>query len=522
MSNSHNLAILGVASVFLYFSGVVVYRAFFHPLRIYPGPWHAKFCNFAWSYHWIKGDYHLWTIKIHETYGSVVRTGWDQLSFIEGRALLTSDPFSGTVRNYTFEERNDSNDTDIYGLKAQGGANLPKDLRRRSEEPNGAPSIIVSNDEDHKRMRRLQAHAFSEKALRAQESVLDGYVNKLIKKLHENVANPASSIVDMVLWYNYTTFDILGDLAFGQSFGGLDQGSLHPWIKMIFNTVKAEAFLVAAREFWKPLDLLIVWLFAPKGLMSVNMEHAMFAYAKSKERLAQGPSDRPDITSYILRHNDEKGMTIPEIETNASLLIVAGSETTATFLSGLTYNLLRNPDILAKLTNLLRTTFETSDSINVLALGQLPYLAAILEEGFRTYPPVPIGLVRRTASDGAMICGRFVPEGVSVTIPQLAAYMSEENFKNPKQFAPERWEKDATLSGPYKDDDRKVLQPFSFGPRNCIGRNLAIAEMRLILAKILWNFDLELMPESRDWDNQKTYALWEKTPLMVKLTARTA
>ncbi|CAG8975282.1 hypothetical protein HYALB_00008066 [Hymenoscyphus albidus] len=410
----------------------------------------------------------------------------------------------------------------IYGLKSQGGANLPKDNRRRSEEPNGAASTVLSNEEDHKRMRRLQAHAFSEKALRAQEFVLDSYVDKLIKSLREKAATPASSVVDMVLWYNCTTFDILGDLAFGQSFGGLEEGSLHPWIKLIFNTIKAEAFLVAAREFWKPLELLAIWLLAPKGLMSVNMEHAMFAYAKTKERLAQGASDRPDITSYILRHNDEKGMTIPEIGSNAAHLIVAGSETTATFLSGITYNLLRTPEILAKLQNLIRSTFETAESINVLALGQLPYLTAALEEGFRTCPPVPIGLFRRTASEGAMICDLFVPEGVSVTIHHLAAYTSEQNFENPKQFVPERWEKEATLTVPYKDDDRKVLQPFSYGPRNWIGKNLAYAEMRLILARVLWNFDLELMPESRDWDNQKTYGLWEKKPMMVKLTTRTA
>jgi averantin hydroxylase len=63
--------------------------------------------------------------------------------------------------------------------------------------------------------------------------------------------------------------------------------------------------------------------------------------------------------------------------------------------------------------------------------------------------------------------------------------------------------------------------PFSLGPRGCIGRNLAYAEMRLILAKVLWNFDLEL-DEQRcgEWMKcQKIYFLWEKPPLWVKLTA---
>lgn len=142
----------------------------------------------------------------------------------------------------------------------------------------------------------------------------------------------------------------------------------------------------------------------------------------------------------------------------------------ATFLSGVTYNLLMNPDILTKIQTLIRTTFPTAESINILTLNQMPYLTAILEEGLRTYPPVPNDLPRVTTSEGSTICGRYVPPNTVVSVPNLAAYMSERNFKNAHKFVPERWEKDDESRGIYKDDDRKVLQPFSFGPRNCIGR----------------------------------------------------
>jgi cytochrome P450 len=65
-----------------------------------------------------------------------------------------------------------------------------------------------------------------------------------------------------------------------------------------------------------------------------------------------------------------------------------------------------------------------------------------------------------------------------------------------------------------------VLQPFSVGPRNCIGRNLALAEMRLILARVLWNFDFELCPESERWAEQKVMSLWIKPELMCKVKVR--
>jgi len=65
-----------------------------------------------------------------------------------------------------------------------------------------------------------------------------------------------------------------------------------------------------------------------------------------------------------------------------------------------------------------------------------------------------------------------------------------------------------------------VFQPFSYGPRNCIGRALAYNEMRLILARVLWNFDMELCKESQDWATQKTFVLWEKSELHCVLKPR--
>ncbi|KAH6676007.1 cytochrome P450 [Halenospora varia] len=64
------------------------------------------------------------------------------------------------------------------------------------------------------------------------------------------------------------------------------------------------------------------------------------------------------------------------------------------------------------------------------------------------------------------------------------------------------------------------MQPFSAGPRNCIGRNLAYGEIRLILARVLWNFDLELQNDGLNWNDQKVWMVWEKPPLNVKLVPR--
>jgi cytochrome P450 len=116
---------------------------------------------------------------------------------------------------------------------------------------------------------------------------------------------------------------------------------------------------------------------------------------------------------------------------------------------------------------------------------------------------------------------------------QYAVFRSSDNFKFSESFIPERWLDDER----FKDDKKDALQPFSFGPRNCIGRkyvhqplllrrtrakvfggSLAYVEMRLIMAKLLFSFDLSLRKDCHDWTNQKIYTVWEKAPLMVHLT----
>jgi cytochrome P450 len=107
------------------------------------------------------------------------------------------------------------------------------------------------------------------------------------------------------------------------------------------------------------------------------------------------------------------------IQINASTLIIAGSETTATLLSGVTYLLLANPSTLEKLTDEVRTTFKSDDEITLTSVGNLTYMLACLNEAMRRYPPVPIGLPRAVPKGGATIAGLAVPENVS-QLPALS------------------------------------------------------------------------------------------------------
>ena len=95
-----------------------------------------------------------------------------------------------------------------------------------------------------------------------------------------------------------------------------------------------------------------------------------------------------------------------------SVVILAGSETSATLLSGLIFHLLKNPDAYTKITREVRTAFSSEFEMNFMTVAKLPYLQACIEEGLRIYPPVPMSQPRITPDEGATINGRFVPPDV--------------------------------------------------------------------------------------------------------------
>ena len=130
------------------------------------------------------------------------------------------------------------------------------------------------------------------------------------------------------------------------------------------------------------------------------------------------------------------------------------------------FRLMNNPKYLAKLTEELRGAFVSMDDMTLEALARLPILEATLKEGLRMYPPVPIGLPRIAPSGGMMVGEHFVPEGTSIAVHQLSTYQNENNFKEPAEFRPERWLGDSEFA----DDKLDALEPFSIGPRNCLGK----------------------------------------------------
>ncbi|KAJ5573605.1 uncharacterized protein N7459_008032 [Penicillium hispanicum] len=482
---------LGLALGLTYIVGLVIYNVYFHPLGKYPGPKSMAATRIPYMLMITSGKFPQKTKALHRQYGDVVRIAPDELSFVHGDAWKT-----------------------IYGTRP-GHGQKSKDYRFYPPTLGNVPSIIVSNDADHARFRRLLSHAFSDSSLRGQEPIIQSYVDLLIQRLHENCEGGTKAL-NIVSWYNFTTFDIIGDLAFGEPFNCLKNSSYHRWIDLFFSHLTLGVYANISRRLPIPGSQRLLTLITPKRIMAERNWHLELTKAKVLGRLEKS-NERPDFFANILKHNNtEKGLSVGEMITNSSTLIVAGSETTATLLSGVTYLLLKNPRVLTKLQDEVRSAFATEDQITLETCNRLDYCLAVLTEALRLYPPVGVGLPRLVDAQGDLIAGHWVPGGTVVSICHLAASHSPTNYALPEEFIPERHLDDPRFRG----DSKVAMQPFSFGPRNCIGRNLAYVEMRIILARMIFNFDMDLEETGSDWLDQECYVIWKKPALMVRLTPR--
>ncbi|KAL4895595.1 cytochrome P450 [Aspergillus ambiguus] len=488
--SQHYIAVIA-ASVIFSITTKCIYELFINPLARFPGPKHAAISRIPNLYHTFKGDLVDWITELHTIYGNTVRVAPSELSY------SAPDAWKG-----------------IYGHATAGKKTTEKDTRFYGPSFNGAPDIIRALGPDHSRFRRNFSHAFSEKALREQQSLISHYVDMLVAKLHNLAREHPQKPVEIVRLYNLTTFDIMGDLTFGDSLDLLAGTGDDSWVTAIFLSMKTNALRRLGRYY--PWTAFFSQRIIPHSLKDKAVTHFKACQERVDKRIDPARDiHRPDIWGIVMDQKEHLRLSHAEMYANSQVFMVAGTETTATALSGLTYHLLMNPEKMAKIVCEIRSAFQKDSDIELGRLVQMKYLNACIEEGLRIYPPVPVGLPRVTPDEGTMVCGEDIPGKTALSVNQWATYHDPQNFKRPNEFIPERW-----ISDEFSSDNKAALQPFSFGPRNCLGKNLAYSELRLILAKVLYHFDLSLAPESVGWDKQKTFFLWEKRKLMVHVEAR--
>ncbi|KAM0331365.1 hypothetical protein ACHAQA_003037 [Verticillium albo-atrum] len=490
---------LAAVSVSVWVTAKVIYNLYFHPLARFPGPLLARATPLPNVLALLRGRIPFWIKAHHDTYGPVVRVSPNELSFDNEAAWK-----------------------DIYGSRP-GHKNFHKDPIHVGSIQSlpGVSTITMAGDADHARQRRALSHAFSTRALMEQEGIVKVYVDQFSERMRAFAKG--GCVVNLVDWFAYTTFDVIGDMALGEPFGCLNNEDFRFWVPLISSSIKAGAFEQATRRLGEVGGVFqkLLLKFIPDHIRTTRIQHLEYSKEKILKRMAQSSSDHKDFLYYLMKQSDSGSINQDEVIVNGALFIIAGTETTAGFLAGLFNQLLRNRHVLDKLTREIRSGFAKDEDLNFEDLVKLPYLTAVIDEGLRIFPSAPIGFVRSVPAGGDTVDGVFIPGGTTVSVPMWGATHSARNFSEPYRFRPERW-----LNKENSNDKFGASNDFSLGPRGCIGRNLAYMEMRLIIGKLLWHNDISLHGDQDAWNPDKDYPgltvynNWMKPGLYAKLTPR--
>jgi cytochrome P450 len=311
--------------------------------------------------------------KLHAQYGDTLRIAPNELSFTNPTAW-----------------------DDIYSNR--DGAN--SEAFRKSElwhgNPEGGPASVFTTIDlkEHVRIRRFMDPAFSDKAFLQQEPILQDYVSLCINKLRKQSSPQGNTTINIVDWFNFILFHIIGDLSFGESFDCLKKCEYEGWMDQMAASIKLHYLSINLRHYPIINTLLksLGGFFIPKELIKQHMDYRQRATEKLKRRLSPSAAiDRPDIVSQLLRSEDRgEGLTPDEVVLNSMLFINAASETTATTLTGVINNLVQNPEFLSTLETEVRE-FSSLSELTLKTLKQLPYLNAILKEALKMCNPKCVG-----------------------------------------------------------------------------------------------------------------------------------
>ncbi|CAL1708780.1 unnamed protein product [Somion occarium] len=497
-------ALLGLLFAVVVLGHIVAYVVDPHALRAYPGPTLAKFTDLWLGRTVALGHRSEVVHELHQKYGTFVRIAPNHLSIADPDALQV-----------VYAHGNGSLKSNFY----DAFVSIQRGLFNTRSRP------------EHARKRKIVSHIFSQKSVLEFEPNVRLYIGQLIgnwDRLCEAGAKGLSGNdgeggwrgrdgrvwLDCLPWYNYLAFDIIGDLAFGSPFGMLktcqdsapvavsqqdamaayggkdsDIEVVHvPAVQILNDRGVYSASMGVLPPWMRPLAKKLPWF--SKGNKAVK-SLAGIAIAAVAKRLTM-PTDRVDLLGKLQDGRDDEGRPMGREELTAEALtqLIAGSDTTSNSSCAITYHLAHNPHVQEKLHKELDEALGTDDNpvATFEQVKKLPYLEAVINEVLRIHSTSGIGLPRIVPEGGLTVCGRTFPEGTVLSVPTFTIHRDKEVWgEDVDAFRPERWfEQD-------KNDIQRTFNPFSFGPRSCVGRNLASMELLIIVGSILrrYHFVLE-------------------------------
>ncbi|POR35327.1 Cytochrome P450 oxidoreductase [Tolypocladium paradoxum] len=381
----------------------------------------------------------------------------------------------------------------------------------------------VIDKAEHQRKRKVLSSAYAISNLEGWEHKVTDKIERLVKHFDAHCTNPLAKdhtpdpselTVDYRAWTNFFTMDAILDIGLSQPAGFLDRGDDEVvcervdgstctvgYRDVLHSQMTAQSQLIWAYDWY---HLLSSWsrVFSNKFRTllgkGAHFDGIVLHQLRKRFKRYQEGEILQDFFQALMENRYGTPHMLPwgELAAELSIMLNAGSVSTAIAINNTMYLLLKHPRCLAKLREEIDSVCDESEAaLPYEKVKYLPYLRACVDEAMRVLPPTSFGLPRKTPPEGCAILGEFVAGNTSVSMSSYVAHRDSQVFCDPELFLPERW----------LGEEGKTLQPyfitFSAGARGCIGRNISYLEQLTLTASMVHRYEFAL--PSSTWEQHR-------------------
>ncbi|KAM5540759.1 hypothetical protein V8D89_005403 [Ganoderma adspersum] len=458
--------LVALEALSLLIASLAVYRQWFAPLARLPGPSICAISRLPLIYHEFSGNRCSFIHNLHTKYGPIVRVAPDEVSFTTREAVK-----------------------EIYTLGGSGYDKSSFYLLFKNFDTGNMFSTLEK--EEHAGIKKQFAERYSklhvtkpEVAFVIQENV-DAFVERATERLGESV-----DIYDLL--HCFSLDGITGHLFYPRGLRSQTDSKDHKLMEELCYThgLRRAYFRHYFPALWRAYSKLTG---ATKGIGGSLVD----AYVLDTTRTA---SVDPHTVLDKLRAADARDPSRPALLSASECMdhLVAGIDTTGDALCFLMHHLSLPSASSRRVQDKLRAELQENAGA---PLDDLPYLEAVIKEGLRMFSPIPMSLPRLVPAGGRVVDGVSLPGGTIVSCqPYTLHRFDEAVWPDPEEFLPERW---LAPEGPAERN--QLFFAFAAGGRGCIGKHLAMLEMKLLLRDVYSTYRTRLAPEmtaSMEQDDQ--------------------
>ncbi|OAP60359.1 hypothetical protein AYL99_05361 [Fonsecaea erecta] len=416
------------------------------PISKLPGPWYTAWTSLVLQYREFTHGRRLYIHALHQRYGPVVRLSPHEVSFATADAAKEIYMSGGSGYDKT----------PFYSLFTQFGTRTLFSTLPRAE---------------HSYMKRYLADRYANTSI-MKPDVLNGivqhardFVNKCLAQCHGS-----DGFADIYVSLHCFALD------------GVTHQLFHPYgthanrdekdLRLMQELSYHDSLKSNVAIYYMPWLSGVVHALSPPKPAPLSNEYVL--------RTSALPSPSPFSLLAKLQAQAKATPTMAPRAVPAECKdhLAAGVDTTGDALCFLMHHLSLPRPASQRIQDRLRQELA-ENSAAAVPFDQLPYLDAVVKEGLRCFPPIPMSMPRYVPAGGSVIEGHFIPEGTIVSCQAYTLHKDPAVFPQPLEFLPERW-----LDKAGEAERNRLFFAFSSGGRGCLGRHLAIAEMKLLLREV--------------------------------------